>query len=89
MPLKPPEFDVRRGAKSSATGRLAIVGALCAFQYWLLTSTVEALNEGALSIPLPAAITSLVCFVAAAGLVWTGERSLRVARGGRRSVREK
>ena len=70
---RPSDPQLRSGASASATARLAIAGTLCVFQYWLLTSTMEAYNSGNLRVALPAFIASLACFVLAAGLVITGE----------------
>ncbi|WP_437586408.1 DUF6755 family protein [Sorangium sp. So ce1000] len=80
MPIPGPKHDLRPGAKSAMSARLLAVAMLCAFQYWLLTSTVEAYNGGDRDIPLPALATSLVCFALGAGLVAAGELSAWRAR---------
>jgi hypothetical protein len=72
MPSRPPP-ELRPGAAASATARLAIAATLCVFQYWLLTSTMEAYNAGNLRVALPAFIASVACSVLALGLVVTGE----------------
>ena len=66
-------YDTRPGAAGSATARLFIVAAICAFQYWLLTSSMEAWHGGNHRIALPAFIVSVTCFLLAAGLIVTGE----------------
>jgi hypothetical protein len=73
VPIPGPRHDRRPGAAGAATARLVIVAMLCAAQYWLLTSTMEAWHAGDRDIPIPAAVASAVCFVLAAGLVLTGE----------------
>ncbi|MGK3986874.1 DUF6755 family protein [Sorangium sp. So ce136] len=82
MPIPGPKHDLRPGAKGAMSARLLVVAMLCAFQYWVLTSTVEAYNGGDRDIPLPALATSLVCFALGAGLVAAGE--LSAPRGRRR-----
>jgi hypothetical protein len=77
MPVPRPDHDRRPGAASSATARLVIIAMLCAFQYWLLASTMEAWHAGDGSIPPVAAAVSLGCFALAAGLVITGETRRR------------
>ena len=73
MPIAGPVHDRRPGAAGAATARLVLVAMLCAAQYWLLTSTMEAWHAGDREIPLVAALASAVCFALAAGLVLTGE----------------
>jgi len=77
MPIPPPRHDLRPGARGVATARLVIVAILCALQYWLLTSTMEAFHGGDRALPLPAAIASAACFVLAVGLVVAGEHAER------------
>jgi hypothetical protein len=71
--MRKPIYDSRAGAAASATARLWIVAGICAFQYWLLTSSMEAWHGGNDRIALPAFIVSVVCFLLAAGLIVTGE----------------
>lgn len=75
MPLRGPDHDLRPGAVGVATARLVIVAGLCALQYWLLTTTMEAYHGGDRALPLAAAIASGVCFLLALGLVLAGERA--------------
>lgn len=75
MPLSPPEHDLRPGAHGIATARLAILITLCALQYWLLTSTMEAFHGGDRTLPLAAALASGACFLLQFGLVFAGELS--------------
>ena len=79
MPIPGPHHDERSGARGVATVRLVIVAILCALQYWLLTSAMEAFHAGDRGQLLVAAIVSAVCFVLAAGLVIAGERRRRRA----------
>lgn len=76
MPIPGPSHDLRPGASGVAVARLVIVAILCALQYWLLTSAVEAFHAGDRGQLAVAAIASAVCFVLGAGLVVTGERAL-------------
>jgi hypothetical protein len=71
--LKKPQYDLRPGTQAVFTARLWIVGVLCAFQYWLLTATMEAFHAGNSRIVLPAFLASLLCFLLSAGLILTGE----------------
>ncbi len=77
MPLPGPDYDLRPGARAVATARLVIVAILCALQYWLLTSTLEAFHGGDRALPLAAAIASLICFLLGLSLVATAERNER------------
>ncbi len=77
MTIGRPQFDRRAGSAASATARLWIVAMLCMFQYWLLTSTMEAYHAGNQAVPLPALLASVVCFLLAVGLVITGEAASR------------
>lgn len=83
MPIPGPIHDQRPGARGVATARLVIVALLCALQYWLLTSAMEAFHAGDRGQLLVAAVTSAVCFVLAAGLVVAGERASARRRQGR------
>jgi len=74
MPLRGPRHDLRPGSIGVATARLVIVAGICALQYWLLTSTMEAYHGRHRAVTLVAAIASAVCFALALGLVVTGER---------------
>jgi hypothetical protein len=74
MPIRPPRHDLRPGALALATARLVILALLCALQYWLLTTTMEAFHGGDRRLPLAAAIASLACFVLGLGLVVAAER---------------
>lgn len=65
------------GFAAAQQARLLIVIALCVFQYWLLTTGMEAFHSGNGSIVLASAIVSFVCFILAAGLVLAGEMSWR------------
>lgn len=89
MPLSAPEHDLRPGARGIATARLAILATLCALQYWLLTTTMEAFHGGDRGLPLAAALASAACFLLQLGLVATGEineaRRLRHRREGERA----
>jgi hypothetical protein len=71
--MRKPSYDTRPGAAASATARLWIVVAICAFQYWLLTSSIEAWHAGNFDIAWPAFIVSAICFGLVAGLIITGE----------------
>jgi hypothetical protein len=73
MPIPGPKHDLRAGAHGVAASRLVIVAVLCALQYWLLTSAMEAFHAGDRGQLLVAAITSAACFLLAAGLVVAGE----------------
>jgi hypothetical protein len=68
-----PHYDTRPGVAAATTARLWIVVAICAFQYWLLTSSIEAWHAGNHGIAWPAFIVSAVCFGLAAGLIVSGE----------------
>ncbi|OFZ19138.1 MAG: hypothetical protein A2X94_10360 [Bdellovibrionales bacterium GWB1_55_8] len=61
------------GSAAAATARLVIVAALCAFQYWLLATTIESHHAGNHRISLFTFIVSMICFVSGAALVVTGE----------------
>jgi hypothetical protein len=82
MPISAPRHDLRPGARSASVFRLSVVGLLCALQYWLLTSAMEASQAGRRDTALPAFIASLICFALGAGLVLAGEL------GARRTERE-
>jgi hypothetical protein len=89
MPIPGPHHDLRPGARGVATARLVIVAILCALQYWLLTSAMEAFHAGDRGQLLVAVIASGVCFFLASGLVIAGERAVarrRARRGGRESA---
>lgn len=75
MPIPAPQHDLRSGSRGMALARLVIVAMLCAMQYWLLTSTMEAFHGGDRDLPFAAAIASLLCFLLALGLVRVGERA--------------
>jgi hypothetical protein len=75
MPIRGPSHDLGSGARAVATARLVVVALICCLQYWLLTSTMEAFHGGDRSLPLPAALASLGCFLLGLGLVAVGERS--------------
>jgi hypothetical protein len=75
MPISGPSHDLRPGARGVATARLVIVAVLCALQYWLLTSAMEAFHADVHDHLLVAAIASGVCFALGAGLVIAGERA--------------
>ena len=84
MPIPGPIHDPRPGARAVATARLVIVALLCALQYWLLTSAMEAFHAGERGQLLVATIASAVCFLLSAGLVVAGERgAARRERSGR------
>jgi hypothetical protein len=72
-------YELRPGVAASATARLCIVATLCGFQYWLLTSTMEAYHAGNFRILLPAFIASVICLALSVGLVVTGEYTLHRA----------
>ena len=76
MPIPGPNHDLRSGATGVAVARLVIIAILCALQYWLLTSAMEAFHAGDRGQLAIAAIASALCFLLGAGLVITGERSL-------------
>jgi hypothetical protein len=86
MPIRAPRHDLRPGALAMATARLVILALLCALQYWLLTTTMEAFHGGDRALPLAAAIASLVCFGLGLGLVVAAER--QESRRRRRRERE-
>jgi len=67
---------LRPGLKGSLTARIWIVASVCAFQYWLLTASMEAVHAGNLKIAIPAFVTCLLCFVFNLGLILTGEKKL-------------
>ena len=50
-------------------GMLAFVLMLVVLQLWLLTATMNAYLGGDESVPLPAAIVSIVCFLLGFGLL--------------------
>lgn len=75
MPIPGPHHDLRSGASGVAAARLVIVAVLCALQYWLLTSAMEAFHAGDRGQLAVAAIASIACFLLGAGLVVTGERA--------------
>lgn len=77
MPLRAPRHDLRPGAKSAAMFRLSVVGLLCALQYWLLTSAMEAFQAGDRGSPFAAFLASLICLALSTGLVLDGERGAR------------
>lgn len=89
MPLPAPKHDLRPGARGVAAARLAILAILCALQYWLLTSTMEAFHSGDRRLPVAAALASSACFLLQLGLVVTAElneaRHLRHCREGEKS----
>lgn len=65
------------GVKAAMTARLVISGALCGFQYWLLTTTMEAYHSGNFKVVGVAFIVSILCFVLVAGLMMTGEVGIK------------
>lgn len=71
--MRKPSFDTRPGTATSATARLVIVASICAFQYWLLTASMEASHGGNDRIALPAFLVSGACFLFAVGLIVMGE----------------
>jgi hypothetical protein len=75
MPIPAPKNDLRPGALALATSRLVILALLCALQYWLLTTTMEAFHGGDRRLPLAAAIASIACFLLGLGLVIVAERN--------------
>ncbi len=75
MPIAGPDYDLRPGAGGTATARLVIVAILCALQYWLLTSTMEAFHGGDRELPLAATLASTACFLLGLGLVLAARRS--------------
>lgn len=68
-----PDYPNRAGVAAADIARLVIVGMFCVFQYWLLTSTMEAYHAGDRNIVLGAFFASLACFLLAGGLVISGE----------------
>ena len=52
------------------SGILSIVVILVILQLWLFTATMNAYLGGDTSIPLPAALVSLVCLGLIGGLIW-------------------
>ncbi len=71
-----PGFPLRRGVGATGTAILMFVAMFCIFQYWLLTSTLEAYHAGDDSLPFGAFLASLGCFVLAAALTIVGEVAL-------------
>lgn len=71
-----PAFPMRRGVAATGTAILMFVAMFCIFQYWLLTSTLEAYHAGDDSLPFGAFLASLGCFVLAAALTIVGEIAL-------------
>lgn len=65
------------GFAAAQQARLLIVIALCVFQYWLLTTGMEAYHSGNGKIVLASAIASFACFILATGLILAGEMSWR------------
>jgi len=74
VPIPGPDHDLRPGARAVATARLVILALLCALQYWLLTTTMEAFHGGDRGLPLAAALASGACFLLGLGLVVAAER---------------
>lgn len=71
-----PHFPLRAGVNASGTAILMFVAMFCIFQYWLLTATLEAYHAGDDALPLGAFLTSVACFILAAGLAVLGEIAL-------------
>lgn len=71
-----PDYPRRTGVAATGTAILIFVALFCIFQYWLLTSTLEAYHMGDDKLPLGAFLTSLGCFILAAGLTLIGEIAL-------------
>jgi hypothetical protein len=68
-----PDYPNRAGVAAADIARLVIVGMFCVFQYWLLTSTMEAYHAGDNQVVIGAFFASLACFLLAGGLVVAGE----------------
>lgn len=67
---------LRAGLEGALTARIWIVAAICAFQYWLLTSSMEAYHAGNTKVVAPAIIATLVSLLLNVGLLVSGERLL-------------
>lgn len=87
MQIPTPDYPNRAGVAASETARLAFVALFCVFQYWLLTATLEAYQQGNVTLPLGAFIASVGCFLLAAGLVAVGEFALFKQQKFLRSIR--
>ncbi|CAN5496060.1 hypothetical protein BH09SUM1_BH09SUM1_00540 [soil metagenome] len=75
MPTGKPFWDSRPGTIASMTARLCIAAILCALQYYLLATAMEALHSGEKRIVVAAFIASFFCFLLTGGLILTGELS--------------
>jgi len=71
-----PSYPWRQGVAAESTAILVFVAMMCIFQYWLLTSTVEAYHAGDHSLPIGAFFASLGCFIVALGLTLASEAAL-------------
>lgn len=77
MPVGKPKMDTRPGVAAVTTARIWICGIICIIQYWLFTSSVEAVNGGNHAVAIPMFLASLLCFALVAGLIITGEVGAR------------
>ena len=67
---------LRAGLKGALTARIWIVASICAFQYWLLTSSMEAYHAGNGKVIIPAIVATFVSFLLNVGLLVSGEKLL-------------
>jgi len=74
-PLAEPLERARRfrGVVAADVMRVGIGLALCAFQYWLLTLSIESYQAGDHRIVAAAAVLSALCFASVLGINATGE----------------
>lgn len=68
------EKRLRSGLKGAQTARIWIIASVCAFQYWLLTASMESMHSGNNRVPIPAFITTLLCLLFNGWLVLSGEK---------------
>jgi hypothetical protein len=68
------EKRLRSGLKGAQTARIWIIASVCAFQYWLLTASMESMHAGNNKVPIPAFITTLLCLFFNGWLVFSGEK---------------
>ncbi len=73
MAIGKPFYDNRPGIIASQITRICFLAMICAFQYWLLTSSMEAAHTHNQRIELFAFIASASCFILAAGIMIAGE----------------
>lgn len=67
---------LQAGLKGALTARIWIVTSICAFQYWLLTSSMEAYHAGNTRVIIPAIVATFVSLILNIGLLVSGEKLL-------------